>query len=152
MLTGDFTETDNCAGQTLAPGSSCSVQIVFAPTATGARSGQLTIYANIAGGQATVSLNGTGTAAAAIVLTPLTLSFPATIVNQTAASQDITVSNTGGTLATLSAPVAQRQRRRLCRIRQHLRNNPRARHRLHALDHLHPHGQRCALGHAFHNR
>jgi hypothetical protein len=105
VVTGDFTETDNCAGQTLTFGSSCSAQIVFAPTATGARSGQLTIYANIAGGQATVSLNGTGTAAAAIVLTPLTLSFPATIVNQTAASQSITVSNTGGTLATLSAPV-----------------------------------------------
>jgi Abnormal spindle-like microcephaly-assoc'd, ASPM-SPD-2-Hydin len=104
-LTGDFTETDNCASKTLAFGSSCSVQIVFAPTATGARSGQLTIYANIAGGQATVSLNGTGTAAAAIVLTPLTLSFAATIVNQTAASQNITVSNTGGTLATLTAPV-----------------------------------------------
>ncbi len=104
VLTGDFTETDNCAGQTLAPGSSCSVQIVFAPTATGARSGQLTIYANITGGEATVSLNGTGTTPAAIVLTPLTLGFPATIVNQTAASQNITVSNTGGTLATLSAP------------------------------------------------
>ncbi|HSY36253.1 MAG TPA: choice-of-anchor D domain-containing protein [Acidobacteriaceae bacterium] len=104
-LAGDFTETDNCAGQTLAVGSSCSVQIVFAPTATGARSGQLTIYANVAGGQATVSLNGTGTAAAAIVLTPLTLNFPATLVNQTAASQSITVSNTGGTSATLSTPV-----------------------------------------------
>ncbi len=103
-LTGDFTETDNCAAQTLAIGSSCSVQIIFAPTVTGARSGQLTIYANVAGGQATVSLNGTGTAPAAIVLTPLTLSFPATIVNQTPASQNITVSNTGGTLATLSAP------------------------------------------------
>ena len=105
MVTGDFTETDTCAGQTIAVGSSCSVQIVFAPTATGARPGQLTIYANVAGGQATVSLNGTGTTAAAIVLVPLTLSFPSTIVNQTAPSQNITVSNTGGTLATLSTPV-----------------------------------------------
>jgi len=105
QLTGDFTETDNCAGQTLAFGASCSVQIVFAPTATGARSGQLTIYSNIAGGQATVALNGTGTAAAAIVLTPLVLNFPATIVNQTPASQNIAVSNTGGSLATLSTPV-----------------------------------------------
>jgi hypothetical protein len=104
VLTGDFTETDTCAGQTLAIGASCSVQIVFAPTVTGARSGQLTIYANIPGGQATVALSGSGTAAAAIVLTPLSLTFAATIVNQTAASQDITVSNTGGTTATLSAP------------------------------------------------
>jgi hypothetical protein len=104
LLTGDFTETDNCAGHTLAISSSCSIQIIFAPTGTGARSGQLTIYGDIAGGQATVSLNGTGTAAAAIALTPLTLSFLATIVNQTAPSQNIAVSNTGGTSATLSSP------------------------------------------------
>jgi hypothetical protein len=104
-LTGDFTETDNCTGQTLAVVSTCSVHLVFAPTATGARSGQLTIYANIAGGQATVALNGTGTAPASIVLTPLTLTFPATIVNQTAPSQNITVANTGGISATLSAPI-----------------------------------------------
>ena len=151
LLTGDFTETDNCAGQTMAFGSSCSVQIVFAPTATGARSGQLTIYANIAGGQATVALNGTGTTAAAIVLTPLTLTFPATIVNQTAASQNITVSNTGGPSLPVHAD-AQRQHRRLRRVRQHLRSHPRGRHRLRALDHLHADGQRRALGHAFRNR
>lgn len=103
-ISGDFTETDNCAGQTIAVGSTCSVQIVFAPTATGARSGELTLYANVPGGQAVVTLSGTGTAPAAIVLTPLTLSFAPTIVNQTTASQTITVSNTGGTAATLSSP------------------------------------------------
>jgi hypothetical protein len=105
IVNGDFTETDTCAGQTLAVGRSCTVQIIFAPTATGARSGQITLYANIPGGQATVTLNGTGTSPAAVVLTPLTLDFPATIVNQTAPSENITVSNTGGTTATLSAPV-----------------------------------------------
>jgi hypothetical protein len=105
VATGDFTETDTCAGQTLTVGSSCSVRIVFAPTATGARTGQVTIYGNIPGGQATVALSGTGTAAAAVVLTPLTLNFAATIVNQTAASQNITISNTGGRSATLTVPV-----------------------------------------------
>jgi hypothetical protein len=104
-ITGDFTETDDCAGQTLAVGSTCTVEIVFAPAATGALSGTLTLYANVPGGQATVALNGTGTAPAAIVLTPLALTFPATVVNQTAASQNITVSNTGGSPATLSTPV-----------------------------------------------
>lgn len=104
VVTGDFTETDTCAGQILATGSSCTVRIAFAPTATGARSGLLTLYANIPGGQATVALSGTGTTAAAIVLTPLTLTFAATIVNQTAPSQNITISNLGGTTATLSTP------------------------------------------------
>ena len=104
-ITGDFAETDNCAGQTLALNATCTVNIVFAPTAIGARSGGLTIYANINGGQATVSLSGTGTAPAAILLTPLSLTFPATIVNQTSARQIITVANTGGTVATLQTPV-----------------------------------------------
>jgi hypothetical protein len=104
-LSGDFTETDTCAGQTVAVNNTCVVQMIFAPTATGARSGQLTIYANIPGGQAIVALNGTGTAPATILLTPLTLTFPATIVNQTSARQIITVANTGGTAARLQAPV-----------------------------------------------
>jgi len=104
VIAGDFTETDTCAGQTLAVGTSCSVQILFAPTMIGARTGQLTLYANVAGGQATVALSGSGTTPASVVLTPPVLTFPATIVNQTAASQNIAVSNTGGTIATLSAP------------------------------------------------
>ncbi len=100
-IAGDFTETDTCAGQTLASGSSCTVQLIFAPTATGSRTGQLTIYANVPGGQTTVALNGTGSAGVSIVLTPLTLAFPATIVNQTSPSQIINVANTGATAATL---------------------------------------------------
>jgi hypothetical protein len=105
-ITGDFSETDDCAGQTLAVDSTCTVQIVFAPTITGARSGQLTIYANISGGgQATVALNGIGTAPASIVLNPLSLSFAASVVNQTTGAQNITISNTGGNPATLQTPV-----------------------------------------------
>jgi hypothetical protein len=103
-ITGDFVETDTCAGQTLATGATCTYNISFAPTKTGARSGQLTIYANVPGGQATVSLSGTGSPAAAVVLTPLTLNFPATLVSQTAASQIITVANTGANAVTLGTP------------------------------------------------
>lgn len=103
-VTGDFVERDTCIGQTLAVGASCTFTISFAPTQTGSRTGQLFIYANIPGGQAKVSLNGTATAPAAIVLTPAALTFPATIVNQTAAAQIITVANTGANPATLNSP------------------------------------------------
>ncbi|MGI4830393.1 MAG: choice-of-anchor D domain-containing protein [Janthinobacterium lividum] len=102
-VTGDFVESDTCSGQTIAVGGTCTVSVRFAPTVTGTRTGLLTIYANIAGGQVTVSLTGTATAPAAVVLTPLLLNFPSTVVNQTAASQIITVSNTGGTPAVLQA-------------------------------------------------
>ena len=103
-ITGDFVETDTCSGQTLAVGATCTVQVSFAPTSTGARSGLLTIYANIPGGQVTVSLSGTATAPADVVLTPLAVTFPATIVHQTAATQIVTISNTGGNPATLQVP------------------------------------------------
>jgi hypothetical protein len=103
-ISGDFAETDNCAGQTIAVNAICTVQIIFAPTATGTRNGQLTIYANISGGQAIATLTGVGTAPASIVLTPTSLNFAATIVNQTTAAQIITIANTGGTPATLQAP------------------------------------------------
>jgi len=103
-ITGDFTETDTCAGQTLAVNSTCTVNVVFAPTATGTRTGLLTLYANVAGGQATVTLTGVGTPAADIVLNPISLTFPATIVAQTAAAQNMTISNTGGASATLQTP------------------------------------------------
>ncbi|MDE3104782.1 MAG: choice-of-anchor D domain-containing protein [Acidobacteriota bacterium] len=104
-LTGDFTETDTCANSTVAIGASCSVQVAFLPTATGTRSGQLTIFGNVAGGQATVALSGTATAAAAVVLTPITLSFPATVVGSSSAAQLITIANTGGSATSLQAPV-----------------------------------------------
>jgi hypothetical protein len=105
VITGDFTETDNCAQQTLAVNSFCTVQLYFTPTATGTRTGQLTLYANISGGQAIVTLTGIGTAPAAITLTPAALSFPATLVNQTSAVQNIVVANLGGTTATLQTPI-----------------------------------------------
>ncbi len=110
-ITGDFAISANtCTGQLAAPSTSnptpqCTLQIVFAPTATGPRSGQLTLYANISGGQAIVLLSGTGTAPADITFTPPALVFAATIVNQTTAAQNIVVGNIGGTTATLQTPI-----------------------------------------------
>lgn len=104
VTVGDFVETDTCSGQTLPVGSTCTVSVSFAPTATGNRTGLLTVYANIAGGQVAVALAGTASAPAAVVLTPINLVFPSTTVNQTAATQIITISNTGGNAATLHTP------------------------------------------------
>ncbi len=103
-ITGDFVETDTCSGQTVAAGSNCTVSVSFAPTATGGRSGLLTIYANVPGGQVTVPLSGTGLAPAAVVLNPIQMNFGSILVNQTSSSQIVTISNTGGNAATLQTP------------------------------------------------
>lgn len=104
-VTGDFNETDNCVGAAVAAGTSCAVQVMFLPTAVGARTGALTAYANVAGGQATASLTGVGAPAAAIVLNPITVTYSGTNVGTVSAAQNITISNTGGVSVTLQTPV-----------------------------------------------
>jgi len=105
VASGDFNETDTCAGTAIAVGNACAVQVKFLPAATGARTGVLTIYGNVAGGQATAALTGVGAPAAAVVLNPIAVTYVGTNVGSASAPQNITVSNTGGVTATLQTPV-----------------------------------------------
>jgi hypothetical protein len=103
--TGDFDETDTCAGTTVAVNLTCTIQVHFLPTATGNRSGLLTIYGNVSGGQATATLSGIGSPAAAIVLNPITVAFPSTVISATSPVQNITISNTSGNTVALQTPM-----------------------------------------------
>jgi hypothetical protein len=104
-MTGDFTETDNCVGTAVAAGAGCVVQVTFLPSATGARTGAMTLYANVSGGQGSVALSGTGLAPAAVTLNPVALAFPATLLGASSAAQNITVTNSGGVGTALTTPV-----------------------------------------------
>ena len=103
VTSGDFVESNTCTAIAVGPMASCSVTVKFAPVATGSRSGLLTVYGNVAGGQATATLSGVGTAPAAIVLTPTSLDFGSTMVGTTSTAQNVTVSNTGGTSAAIQS-------------------------------------------------
>jgi hypothetical protein len=101
---GDFAAVNNC-GASVAAGSSCDVQVTFTPTTTGARSATLTIYVNIAGGQVTVPLSGTGIPGGAIVLLPTSMNFGSSQIGvATTPPQNITISNTGGVVVNLQVP------------------------------------------------
>jgi hypothetical protein len=100
----NFAETDTCVGTAIAVGATCAVQIEFVPTQTGTLNGTLTIYGNVAGGQATASLSGVGAPPPTIVLNPIALSFTSTNVGSDSAALSITISNTGGVTATLAPP------------------------------------------------
>jgi hypothetical protein len=102
---GDFTESDNCTSATIAVGLTCTVQVRFLPALTGRRNGLLTVYGNVAGGQASTTLSGTATPPAAVILNPIGLVFPATNLNATSTAQNITISNTGGTGTSLQTPI-----------------------------------------------
>ncbi|HET9627516.1 MAG TPA: right-handed parallel beta-helix repeat-containing protein [Kofleriaceae bacterium] len=58
-ITNDFTETHTC-GTVVARGATCTVELRFAPTAAGPRTGTLTIMDNALGGPHTVALAGLG--------------------------------------------------------------------------------------------
>ncbi|MBS1799909.1 MAG: choice-of-anchor D domain-containing protein [Acidobacteria bacterium] len=102
----EFTSTDTCVGASIAVGQSCTISVRFVPAASGTRAATMIIYANVAGGQATVPLSGTATAAGVVVLTPTSLAFPQTAVNATSAAENITVSNTGGAAVALGSPAS----------------------------------------------
>jgi hypothetical protein len=104
VTTGSFQETDNCTAAPIATGGSCTAQVVFFAAAQGMNTGALTVYANVAGGQSSVTLTGIGAAPASVVLNPLSLDFGLLTVGQTTPAQNITVSNTGGASATLQVP------------------------------------------------
>ena len=66
-------QTNNC-GSSIAANGSCTVSVTFTPTATGARTGTLTV--NAGGVTNTVSLSGTGTAPGPVLnAAPASLSF-----------------------------------------------------------------------------
>jgi hypothetical protein len=102
-ITGAFTKVDNCSGRAFAAGMSCTIQVAFAPTATGAQSGVLTVQANIAGGQLTVQLTGTGVVAGAITMNPVELDFGTIAVGSTSAAQSTMATNTGGATVSMSS-------------------------------------------------
>jgi parallel beta-helix repeat protein len=99
-ITGDFSQTSNC-GSSIPANGSCAVNVTFAPTATGARSGTLTV--NAGGITNTVSLSGTGTAPGPVLSpNPGSLAFASTVVGSHASPQTVTIANTGTTAATVS--------------------------------------------------
>ena len=83
---GDFSAAHNC-GTTLAAGASCAVAVSFTPTATGARTGTLSLVDGAAGSPHTVALTGTGQAA------------PSSTGGTPAGGYTVTITGTVGTLS-----------------------------------------------------
>lgn len=104
VVSGDFSQSNNCPAS-LTSGASCTVSIVFAPTARGTRSGTLTLNSNAPGTPPAVSLSGTGVAPVAS-LSPASLTFAAQTLSTTSSSQNVTLSNTGDATLDISSITA----------------------------------------------
>lgn len=95
------------SGMNLAASAQCTVLVSFAPSASGAASGNLTLRHNsgVGGTELTssVALSGLGaTNAPAVVLSPSALAFTQMVGTTSAAPQTVTVSNQGSAAANLA--------------------------------------------------
>jgi FtsP/CotA-like multicopper oxidase with cupredoxin domain len=99
---GDFAQTNGCliGNPGLAPGASCTIQVTFTPTATGARTGAVTIASSDPlNPSVSVSLTGLGSA---VALSPAAIAFPAQQVGGTSPTQVVTLVNTARTALTIT--------------------------------------------------
>src|SRR5258708_28821159 len=74
-----FGQTNNCpiSPSTLAVNASCTINVTFTPTATGAQSGSITITDSAVGSPQQITLTGTGASGGSVQLTPATASLTA---------------------------------------------------------------------------
>jgi hypothetical protein len=97
----DFSETDNCAGRSLAAsGGSCTINVKFSPSAAAAESALLTVT-DTAGTQ-TADLTGTGVLAPGFSPSVSTIPFGNQQVTVKSSAKSLTLTNNGTTGLTIS--------------------------------------------------
>lgn len=102
---GPFSVTHDCGGS-VAAGASCTVQVSFAPTATGAATGSLSLVSNSATAPQAVALTGTGVngPVAALAWSGGTgADFGTVIVGADAPLKHLTLTNAGAAAAQLGS-------------------------------------------------
>jgi hypothetical protein len=96
---GDFAisnQAGSCiTGTSLVYHASCNLRVIFTPKALGTRSAILYFNYNLAGSPTPLPVSGTAISGAQLTLSVGTLTFPATAVGATAATQYLTLKSTG---------------------------------------------------------
>src|SRR5438552_1547105 len=107
-ISGDFALAGlGTCGTSLAAGSSCTISVNFTPTATGTRTGTVTVNDSATGSPQTISLAGSGvssgTGSPAASLSPTSLTFGNQNVATTSAAQSLTLSNSGSAALSITS-------------------------------------------------
>jgi hypothetical protein len=100
-VSGNFAETDNCAGQSVDVGATCTINVSFVllTASPGGSSGAVTITDDAAGSPQSVSLSGPLVANAAGVLSPTSLTFAGQPIGTQSSGQPVTLTNPPNGLA-----------------------------------------------------
>ena len=96
---GPFQQSNNCTTQLIGP-ASCTIGVVFLPTAAGPATGQLIVSDILRATPQTISLQGTGVNPPAFTVTPPSVTFLGIQPGATSSPQTLTVTNSGGAAMT----------------------------------------------------
>jgi len=109
QITGDFAQTTNCpqyvdliSPLAVPSGSNCTFNVTFTPTASGPRSGLLTIN-QTNGTSLTLPLSGVGGSSPTATFSPNNVVFFLQQVGSTSAQQSVTLTNTGSATLNISS-------------------------------------------------
>jgi YD repeat-containing protein len=104
-VNGDFLQSSNCPAR-LAPGTSCTANVSFKPTAPETRTGKLLLSDNASGSPQNVLLTGTGQGFPIVSLSPTSLTFGVRVLGITTASENVVLRNAGTKTLAISSIVA----------------------------------------------
>lgn len=100
--TGDFAATGSACVGTLGVGQSCSIPVVFTPTAAGTRTGELQVQTNVFPTPRIVNLSGVGVTNAPVAsLSPTPVAFGNVGVGGTS-TQTVTLTNAGNAVMNIT--------------------------------------------------
>jgi hypothetical protein len=99
----DFSIAQNNCGTTLARNTGCILEVVFTPSATGGRTGTMSVTASDSSSPHTATLQGTGISNGIGTLSSSTLSFGTQKVGTQSKPQQVTFTNTGTGTLTLNS-------------------------------------------------
>ena len=106
VATGDFSQTNNCTAP-VAAGASCTITVVFTPTAVWSRGGSIMITDNAYNNpQQAVFLVGMGNSGAAAAVSPGSLGFGNQNLGTSGSVKTITLSNTGSAALNINSILA----------------------------------------------
>ncbi len=146
LITGEFSQTNNCSSS-VSGGQKCDINVVFAPTSSGAQTGTLTLSFGGTIPSQTAQLAGTGTNST-VVLAPASLVFPPQALNTTSSGQQVTITNDGTGPLTITALTTTGD---FC-SNEHLRRTGHRWDQLHGASNFHTYGARIPHGNFEHCR
>jgi hypothetical protein len=101
----DFSENDTCSGS-IPAGGTCTLNIVFTPSAAGKRSATMTVTSNAGNSPVTVALSGTASAEGFLQISPVNgITFADQPVGSMSSPQMFTLTNIGTSVTAIS-PIA----------------------------------------------